>query len=111
MYRRQLIEKAGYYPTDTVLMEDNVLWGRALNAGLRFANIPEYLFKFRIDKNFFKRRSGVKYGWSYIKTKREVNKILDAPFLSYLTVTGKGVLKMMPTFLLKSFFLLNRKYS
>jgi len=28
MYRRQLIEKAGSYPTDTVLMEDNVLWGK-----------------------------------------------------------------------------------
>jgi glycosyltransferase involved in cell wall biosynthesis len=43
MYRRQLIETAGFYPTDTILMEDNVLWGRALKEGLRFANIPEYL--------------------------------------------------------------------
>ncbi len=35
MYRRQLIEKSGFYPTDTVLMEDNVLWGKALNARIK----------------------------------------------------------------------------
>ena len=110
MYRRQLIEKAGYYPTDTVLMEDNVLWGRALKEGLRFANIPEYLFKFRIDKDFFKRRSGIRYGWNFIKTKREVNKTLNAPFSSSVNLVGRGVLKMMPVFFLKRFYSLNRKY-
>ena len=53
MYRRNLIEIAGFYPTDTVLMEDNVLWGKALRAGLKFANIPEYLLNFRKDKFFY----------------------------------------------------------
>jgi glycosyltransferase involved in cell wall biosynthesis len=67
MYRRELIENAGFYPTDTVLMEDNVLWGKALKAGLRFANIPEYLLRFRKDERFYYRRSGIKYGWNYIK--------------------------------------------
>ncbi len=43
MYHRSLIDKAGYYPVDTVLMEDNVLWGRAIAVGCKFANIPEYL--------------------------------------------------------------------
>ena len=67
MYRRELIEIAGYYPEDTILLEDNVLWGNALQHGLKFANIPESLFKFRIDKYFYKRRSGLRYGWNYIK--------------------------------------------
>jgi glycosyltransferase involved in cell wall biosynthesis len=54
MYRRELIEKAGFYPTDTIWMEDNVLWRRALLLGLKFSNIPELLFKFRGTKTFIK---------------------------------------------------------
>ena len=111
IYRRQLIEKSGFYPTDTVLMEDNVLWGRALKEGLRFANIPEYLLKFRIDKDFYKRRSGFRYGWKYIQTKSEMNKFLDVPFYSYPILVGKGVLKMLPESFLKSLYHLHRKFS
>ncbi len=111
MYRRSLIEIAGYYPTDTVFMEDNVLWGKALKAGFKFANIPEYRFKFRIDKDFFKRRSGFKYGWNYIQTKLKANKALKTPFYTYLVSIGKGLLKMLPAVLLRSVYLLHRKYS
>lgn len=101
MYRRQLIEKAGYYPTDTVLMEDNVLWGKALKKDLRFANIPEYLFKFRIDKDFYKRRSGINYGLNFIKTKFRVNKSLNFPIYSYIFSFIIGGIKMMPSILLR----------
>jgi len=74
MYRRELIEVAGFYPTDAVLMEDNVLWGRALSKRLQFANIPEYLLKCRIDENFFIRRSGISYGWNFIMRRFKINK-------------------------------------
>jgi glycosyltransferase involved in cell wall biosynthesis len=109
IYSRLLIEKAGFYPVDTILMEDNVLWGRALIAGLKFANIPEYLLRFRIDGNFYIRRSGFSYGWNYIKRKLEINKILDAPLYTYPLLVGKGVLKMLPASLLKQFYKLYRK--
>ena len=111
MYRRLLIEKGGLYPSDTILMEDNVLWGRALKEGLKFANIPEFLLEFRIDKDFYKRRSGFKYGWNYIKTKSAVNKFLDAPFYAYPISMSKGVLKMLPVSFLKSLYHIDRKYS
>jgi glycosyltransferase involved in cell wall biosynthesis len=110
MFRRQLIEKAGYYPVDTFLMEDNVLWGRALKAELRFANIPEYLLKFRIDDGFYSRRSGIRYGWNFIKEKIAINKELNAPFLVYPVVAGRGILKMLPVFLLRQLYALHRKF-
>ena len=109
MYRRQLIEKSGFYPTDTVLMEDNVLWGRALKERLRFANIPEYLFKFRKDKDFYKRRSGFRYGWNYFHTKLKVNKLLGAPLYINLISFGIGVFKMLPFFFQKQWYHLSRK--
>jgi glycosyltransferase involved in cell wall biosynthesis len=104
MYRRSLIEKAGFYPSDTILMEDNVLWGRALKAGFLFANIPEYLLKFRIDENFYKRRSGIKYGWNYIKTRFKILKDLDSPAGSYLLSMLVGAVKMLPSFLGRFFY-------
>lgn len=111
MYRRGLIEKAGFYPVDTVLMEDNALWGKALKGGLKFANIPEFLFKFRIDRDFYKRRSGFRYGWSYIRTKFKVNNALDTPLYGYLIPLVRGFLMMLPVFFLKTLYHLHRKYS
>jgi glycosyltransferase involved in cell wall biosynthesis len=109
MYRRSLIETAGFYPADTILMEDNALWGMALKKGLKFGNIPEYLFKFRIDKDFFKRRSGVRYGWNYIQTKCKINRSLKFPVYSYLLSIIIGVIKMMPSFTLRYFYLVARR--
>ena len=101
MYRKSLIEKAGLYPTDTILMEDNVLWGRALKAGIKFANIPEYLLKFRIDENFYDRRSGVEYGWNYIKTRFKTLEELNYPAGSYILSAIVGIVKMMPASFLR----------
>lgn len=101
MFQRRLIEIAGYYPTYTVLMEDNVLWGRALKVGLIFGNMPNFLLKFRTDKFFYQRRSGLKYGWSYIKTKYLINKELPAPVYTYFIIFCIGILKMVPVFFIK----------
>jgi glycosyltransferase involved in cell wall biosynthesis len=111
MYRTRLIETAGFYPTDTILMEDNVLWGRALKEGLRFANIPEFLFRFRIDGDFYKRRSGIKYGWKYIQRKSELNYKLNSPFYLFPFILGKGLLKMLPPFIFKYIYAISRIYS
>jgi glycosyltransferase involved in cell wall biosynthesis len=110
MYSRNLVETAGFYPTDTVLMEDNVLWGNALKHGLKFANIPGYLLKFRISKNFFKRRSGIRYGWKYIQTKFKINRSLKYPVYSYMYSLLVGIIKMMPSFTLRYFYMVAGRY-
>ncbi|MGD0756525.1 MAG: glycosyltransferase [Bacteroidales bacterium] len=109
MYRREFIEKTGFYPTDTILMEDNALWGNALKAGLRLANIPEYLFKFRKDNMFYKRRSGLKYGWNFIKTRFKINNSLKAPVYSYVFILLIGLIKILPPFFLRYFYSIKKK--
>lgn len=106
MYRIELIVLAGFYPTDTIFMEDNVLWGNALKVGLQFANIPEYLLKFRKDKDFYRRRSGFLYGWRYAKTKIEINKSLNAPIVSILLVLISAFIRMMPSYFGKLFHIM-----
>lgn len=98
MFHRRLTEIAGMYPTTTILMEDNILWGNALKKGLKFANIPENLLKFRRDKNFYNRRSGIKYGWNYIKYKTRINRSLGSPLSLTLIVIFSGCFKMLPSF-------------
>jgi len=98
MYRRDLIDRAGFYPEDTLLMEDNVLWGNAIACGLKFSNLPEYLFLFRKDKNFYNRRSGFKYGSGFIRTRFKINKKLKFPLYSYFLLIIVGIIKMMPSF-------------
>ena len=104
MYKRDLIEKAGFYPTDTVLMEDNVLWGKALQLGLQLSNITEYLLKFRKDADFYKRRSGIKYGWNYIKTRFKIIKSLKLPVYTYIFSFIIGAIKMMPTLFVRNIY-------
>jgi hypothetical protein len=101
MYRRELIEKAGYYPTDTVLMEDNILWGRALFCDLKFANVAETLFQYRIDSDFYMRRSGLHYGYSFIKTKCELGKMSGNHWYYFVAIFFVGLIKMLPAFLIK----------
>jgi glycosyltransferase involved in cell wall biosynthesis len=107
MYRRELIERAGFYPVDTVLMEDNVLWGKALKAGLLFANLPDFLLKFRKDKIFYKRRSGISYGWHFILTRFKINWSLHFPLYSFVFIFLIGFVKIMPPFLLRYFYLMS----
>jgi glycosyltransferase involved in cell wall biosynthesis len=111
IYKRELIEKAGFYPTNTVLMEDNVLWGKALKSGLRFANIPEYMLKFRIDKNYFKRRSGIRYGWNFINKRIEICKSLNSPLFFYIVAILIGIFKMSPSLTLKYIYVIANKIS
>jgi glycosyltransferase involved in cell wall biosynthesis len=104
MFTRMFIETVGFYTYDTYHMEDYVLWGTALKSGMVLANIPEYLLKFRIDKNFYKRRSGLKYGWNFIKTRFAIHHNLGLPVYSYFMSAGIGILRMSPSFMLKMFY-------
>lgn len=40
-----------------------MMWVKGFKSGCKFVNVFEYLFKFRLDLNFFERR----WGWKYVK--------------------------------------------
>jgi len=110
MYSRSLIEVVGFYPLDTILMEDNVLWGKALVKGLKFANIPEFLLKFRKDESFYKRRSGIKYGWNFFLTRSKIIRSLNLPAYTYFMSFCMGILKMMPSSMMRAIYQINHKF-
>jgi len=104
LFRRELIEVAGFYPANTILMEDNALWGNALINGLKFSNIPEYLLKFRIDKGYYQRRSGFRYGAKYIKTRIGLFHKLNAPLYAFIVLICTGFVKMLPSVIIRPIY-------
>jgi glycosyltransferase involved in cell wall biosynthesis len=49
MYRKEAIEQHGGYNPEFRFAEDLDLWLRWMNAGLRFANLPQVLVRYRQD--------------------------------------------------------------
>ena len=97
MFRRTYFEKAGLYPEDTYFGEDTMMWARGFANGCIFANIPEYLFKYRLDENFFKRRRGWKHAKSIFTLRRRVNSLLKYPISADIYAFLYAFAKMMPT--------------
>lgn len=96
MYRRSYIEKAGLYSLDTYFGEDTMMWANGFSAGCQFANVPEFLFKFRLDDNFFERRRGWMHAKEIFKLRHKVNKMLGFGFIADFWAFAYAVAKMMP---------------
>ena len=97
MFRRSYIEKAGMYSLDTYFGEDTMMWAQGFYAGCVFANVPEYLFKFRLNDDFFSRRRGWKHAKGILSLRWKVNKMLHYPLKAYLYAIAYAGAKMMPT--------------
>ena len=100
MFRRSYIEKAGLYSLDTYFGEDTMMWANGFANGCMFANLPEYLFKFRLNDDFFNRRRGWKHAKGILTLRWKVNKMLHYPLKAYLYAIAYAGAKMMPTSIL-----------
>lgn len=100
MYRRSYIEKAGLYALDTYFGEDTMMWAQGFKSGCVFANVPEYLLKFRIDDNFFERRRGWKHAKGIFTLRRRVNNMLHYGVVADFWAFAYAAAKMMPKFIL-----------
>ena len=97
MFRRSYIEKAGVYSLDTYFGEDTMMWAQGFAAGCKFANLSEYLFKFRLNDDFFNRRRGWKHAKGILTLRWRVNKMLHYPLKAYVYAFAYAGAKMMPT--------------
>lgn len=96
MFRRSYFEKAGLYPEDTYFGEDTMMWAKGFKNGCKFANIPEYLFKFRLDSNFFERRCGWKHAKSIYTLRHRVNRMLGFGWKEDCYALFYAMAKLMP---------------
>jgi len=96
MFRRSYFEKAGLYPEDTYFGEDTMMWAQGFAAQCRFANIPEYLYYFRLNEQFFERRRGIKHARSIFELRCKVNKMLHYGPKAYCYAIAYATAKLMP---------------
>lgn len=109
MFRRSYIEKAGLYSLDTFFGEDTMMWAQGFAAGCKFANIPEYLYKFRLDDNFFNRRRGWKHAKNIFMLRHRVNRMLHFGLCADLWAIAYACAKMMPKTILNIIYKKARK--
>lgn len=100
IFRRSYIEKAGLYALDTFFGEDTMMWAQGFAAGCTLGNVPEYLFRFRLDDNFFNRRRGWKYAKGIWVLRHRVNKMLGFGIVEDAYAIAYAIAKMMPKVLL-----------
>lgn len=100
MFRKSYFEKAGLYPLDTYFGEDTIMWAQGFSKGCMFANLPEFLLYFRLDRNFYKRRKGWKHAKSIFSLRRKVNKLLRYGFKADVYAVLYSLAKLMPSSLL-----------
>ncbi len=104
MFRRSFFKKAGLYSLDTYFGEDTMMWAQGFASGCRFANLPEYLFRFRMNDDFFSRRRGWKHAIGILSLRWKVNKMLHYPLSAYLSAIAYAGAKMMPTSILNMIY-------
>lgn len=109
MFRRSYIEKAGMYDLDTFFGEDTMMWAQGFVAGCKMGNVPEYLFRFRLDNNFFDRRRGWKYAKGIWQLRHRVNKMLGFGLKEDAYAIMYAVAKMMPKVILSIIYQKGRK--
>lgn len=108
MFRRRYFEVAGFYPEDTYFAEDTMMWAKGFVKGCRFANVPDFLFKFRLNKDFFKRRRGWKHAMEIYKLRKKVNRMLQYPISANCYAVLYALAKLMPTSILNIIYKTSR---
>jgi glycosyltransferase involved in cell wall biosynthesis len=68
--KRSALDRIGRYDESAIFNQDVELWFRAMEMGLRFANLPDPLLRFRCNRYTLKRRS-----WA--KSKQELRLYLE----------------------------------
>ena len=109
MFRKSYIEKAGLYDLNTFFGEDTMMWAQGFAAGCKMGNVPDYLFRFRLDDNFFNRRRGWKYAKGIWQLRHRVNKMLGFGIVEDAWAIAYAIAKMMPTFVLNLIYKNARK--
>ena len=70
--------------------------GKGFKAECKFANLPEYLLKFRLDSDFFQRRRGWKHAKSIFTLRRQINEMLGFGLKEDGYALMYAIAKLMP---------------
>ena len=102
MYRRESIEKLDGYDEKYRTSQDYLLWFEAAGHGMMFYNIPEFLFKYRMNDKYTARKS-FQYRMNEFRIKIRGYKYIHHPWYKYHMAFLSLILAFIPPFLFKFF--------
>lgn len=98
MFKKNLILEAGNYRS-FYRVEDYDAFTRMIERSTESSNIQEYLTRMRIDKNYFKRRGGLKLARSIIRLKNEMLRRRQSSVKDWVvSVPPQIIVCLMPNF-------------
>lgn len=74
LFKREAVMKAGNYRAFH-RVEDYDMFARLVASNVKCENVQEFLTYMRIDKDYYKRRGGMKLAKSIVKLKKEIRKL------------------------------------
>lgn len=74
LFKREAVMKAGNYRAFH-RVEDYDMFARLVASGAKSANVQDFLTYMRIDKDYYKRRGGMKLAKSIVRLKKEIHKL------------------------------------
>lgn len=102
IFRKHAVDAVGGYPQTRI--EDYALWSLLLVKGYRFENLPEVLYRVRMDADFFQRR-----GFKFLMGELDLlNYQIEIGFISrpiaLRNAAIRSVVRLSPTFVKKMFY-------
>lgn len=95
MFRKNSLDKTNGYNENFRTSQDYELWFRAASKGLKFHNLPEYLLKYRMDNDYYKRKS-IKYRFNDMKIRYNGYKQNDIPFYKWYLLFIPFIIGIVP---------------
>ena len=108
VFRRNVFGKVGLYNQELRTNQDTDLWCRSFIAGARGANIPEFLYLFRRDKDFFDRRRGYRYAFNVLKLRCGYIRRIGLSFRYYTFPLLEFPVRVAPEFVTRAMFAVAR---
>lgn len=95
MFRKNSLERIGFYNDKFRTSQDYDMWFRAAKIGLKFHNLPEYLLQYRMNDAYVGRKT-FKFRWNDFKLRLEGYKHINLPHHKYIYASIPLILGVIP---------------
>ncbi|WP_162141153.1 glycosyltransferase [Simiduia agarivorans] len=108
-FRGRIFRRGFRYPTAFSYVEDLRFWAELAKAGFRFANLPEALLKFTVNKDFYRRR-GLQRNFAELQARLYVmRELTQYSTFNLLYALAVFAVRLMPAWLLRSAYSFDRQ--
>lgn len=100
-FRKSYFDKVKGYRPEYRKNQDTMLWFDGFRNGCVFANLPETVLYFRVAKDFYGRRNGLKRAKQMLCSRMEINKSMHYDLSANLFAIAMAIMTISPTWLKK----------